>query len=106
MITSPHLYFDATFIQPKDFSQLLVVLYYDNEINKKCPGAYILLNNKYESSYYKALLNFKNILTLENFVELEMISYTTDFDLALSNSLEKVFPKIKQYGAKFIIVSI
>lgn len=31
MIISPHLYFDATFIQPKDFNQLIIVLYYDKK---------------------------------------------------------------------------
>ena len=34
---SPHLYIDGTFVNPNEFSQLLVILYYDREINKKCP---------------------------------------------------------------------
>ena len=40
MAVSPHLYIDGTFIMPNEFAQLLVILYYDKEINKKCPGAF------------------------------------------------------------------
>ena len=92
MINSPHLYFDGTYIFPSGFSQKLIVLYYNKETNKKFPGAYILINNKYEKSYIKAFTVNKNIITLEGEKELEMISYSSDYELALSNALETVFP--------------
>ena len=31
---SPHLNFDGTFVMPKDFVKLLIILYYDKEIKK------------------------------------------------------------------------
>ena len=98
LINSPHLYFDGTFVYPAEFSQLLVVLYLDKEINKKAPGAYILLNNKREQSYYKVLKNFKHIITLENSTEISMISYTSDFEQGLANSLEAIFPNVRRLG--------
>ena len=66
---------------PKDFVKLLVILYYDKEINKKCPSSFILLNNKNESSYYKVFKSFKSIITLEGVNELELISYSTDYEI-------------------------
>ena len=71
------------------------------KINKKFPGAFILLNNKNESSYYKVFSIFKNIITLEESVKIDMISYSIDFELAICNSLEKIFPNIKHYGCYF-----
>ena len=62
---------------------------------KKCPGAFILLNNKNETSYYKVFESFKSIITLEGVNELELISYSTDYEIALFNALERLFPKIK-----------
>ena len=62
---------------------------------KKCPGAFIVLNNKNETSYYKVFDTFKSIITLEGINELELISYSTNYEIALSNALERLFPKIK-----------
>jgi len=53
LIESPHLYFDVTFVYPKEFAQMIIVLYYDTLINKRAPGALILLNNKKENSYLR-----------------------------------------------------
>jgi hypothetical protein len=59
------------------------------------------LNNKNESSYYKVFESFKSIITLEGVNELELISYSTDYEIALSNALERLFPKIKHYMCYF-----
>ena len=101
IISASHLYFDCTFIYPNEFSQLLIILYYDEEINMRSPGAYILLNNKTENGYYLALSNLKKILTLDNNVNLKLISYTTDYEKALYNALEKLFPDIRRIGCYF-----
>ena len=85
IINSPHLYFVGTFVFPPGFMQMIIILYYDNEIKKRAPDAYILLNNKKEKSYIKVLRNFKSIITLANTINLKLISYSSDYEIALSN---------------------
>jgi len=101
ILSSLHLYIDCTFIYPKDFKQLLVILYYDEEIEKRAPGCYILLNNKTENGYKLALTNFKKIVTLDNTRDLALISYSTDYEKALYNALEDIFPNIRRLGCYF-----
>ena len=101
ILTAPHLYFDCTFIYPKDFIRLLIVLYFDNDIKKRAPGCYILLNNKSEKGYICALQSFKNIITLEGSTELSFISYTTDYEMALYKALENIFPGRRRIGCFF-----
>ena len=101
IINPPHLYFDWTFISPLGFIQMIIILYYDNQIKKRAPGAYILLNNKKELSYIKVLRTLKNIITLENTINLNLISYSSDYEMALSNSLERIFPHIRHIGCYY-----
>ena len=63
ILISLYLYIDYIFIYPKDFKQLLVILYYNEEIQKRTPGSNILLNNKKENGYKLAFTNFKKIIT-------------------------------------------
>ena len=46
----------------------------------------------------KIFNEFKNIITLENTIKLEILSYSTDYEIALNNALEKVFPYIRHLG--------
>ena len=97
-----HFYIDGTFVIPNDFMQVIIILYYDEELNKKYPGAYLGLNNKSEISYIKAFLEFKNILTNYGKDNLALLSYTTDFEKALMNACEYVFGvDIKPVGCLF-----
>ena len=48
---SKHLYFECTFVYPKEFSQLIIILYLDDDIQKRTPGCSILLNDKTENGY-------------------------------------------------------
>ena len=41
------------------------------------------------------------VITLEGINELELISYSTDYEMVLSNALEKLFPEIRHYGCYF-----
>jgi len=66
IINSPHLYFNGTIVYSPGFMQMIIILYYDNEIKKRTPGAYKLLNNKKEKSYFKVLKEIKSIISLEN----------------------------------------
>ena len=48
---SKHFYIDGTFLYPKVFSQLIVILYIDDKSGKRYPGLYALINNKKEEGY-------------------------------------------------------
>ena len=78
-------------------------MFYDKFTNKKIPACYILLNNKYESRYLKTLEAFKRILSLENSIELKIASITTDFEIAIINSKNILFLKIRHMDAYFIM---
>ena len=101
IIKTPHLYIDCTFIYPQDFCQLIVILYYDIDIQKRSPGCYILINNKTENGYKLSFKSFKNIITLEDTIQLSLISYSTDFEKALYNAIEDTFPNIRRLGCFF-----
>ena len=48
---SKHLLIDGTFIYPTGFLQTIVIMYYDEIIDKMIPGIYITINNKTEERY-------------------------------------------------------
>ena len=96
-----HFYIDRTFIFPPDFSQLIVLLYFDENIKKRYPGCFLLINNKSETGYSLLFNNLYNILTIENTKKLNLKSYTTDFEPALVNSLKKIFKGIKHIGCYY-----
>ena len=106
MINSPHIYIDGTFITTKDYYQLIVVIYYDVNSNKKIPGCYIQINNKYMQGYLTAFKTFKRLLIIENTAQLKIKSITTDFEDALLNALNEAFPKIRKVGCLFHYINL
>ena len=62
---SHHFYIDGTFVYPKVFSQLIVILYYDSSVKKRFPGIFALINNKKEKGYIELFKSIRNIITLE-----------------------------------------
>ena len=72
MQNATHFYIDGTFVRPEGFSQLLVILFYDNTTKARYPGCYILLNTKLFLSYLIALNSFKTILTKYNSIKLNI----------------------------------
>ena len=49
--TSKHFYIDETCVFPKGFRQLIVLLYLDENVNKRFSGLFTLINNKKEEGY-------------------------------------------------------
>ena len=98
---STHFYIDGTFIFPKDFKQLIVILYYDDLLKKRFPGMYALINNKKEEGYYILFKKIYEIITLEGTRELKLQTYTTDFETGLINALERVFINKRKIGCFF-----
>ena len=96
-----HFYIDGTFIYPPEFKQLIVILYYDDVINKRMPGLFALINNKKENYYLYLFQRIKDILTIEKTTDLKINSYTVDFEKGLINALNIIFPEIKCIGCYF-----
>ncbi len=60
---------------------------------KKIPGCFILINNKNTQVYLTAFKAFKRLLTLENTLQIKIISITTDFEDVM------YYPNIIQFPA-------
>ena len=71
---TPHLYIDATYISTKDYYQLVIIMAYYTLIDLKFPCSYILMNNKNEKSYELVFKNLLNIITMDNSIDLKIIS--------------------------------
>ena len=96
--TAKHFYIDGTFVYPKDFKQLIVILYVDENLNKKFPGLFALINNKKEEGYYILFKKIYYILSIEETKDLLLKSYTTDFEIGLINALSKIFQNRRAVG--------
>ena len=96
--SSTHWYVDGTFVYPNEFSQLIVILYRDDILEKRFPGLYALINNKKYEGYKFMFEKIKNIISLEGSVELKLESYTLDFEIALQKTFLEIFPKIRCIG--------
>ena len=58
---SNYIFIDGTFHVPPVFTETLIIMYYDNNIEKKIPAFYILMNSKTECAYneiFKILKKF------------------------------------------------
>ena len=95
MRNSKHFYIDATFINPKEYSEVIIILYLSHISNLKIPGAFILINSKNEIAYNIALSAFYDILTNNNNLKLSLSSISIDYELALINAINKVFRKVR-----------
>ena len=96
-----HIYIDGTFLYPEGFSQLIVILYRDENSGKRYPGLFALINNKKEEGYKYLFSKIKYLLTLENEDELNLHTYTIDFEKALINASKEIFSKIRQIGCYY-----
>ena len=65
---------------------------------KRYPALFALINNKKFEGYKKLLEKIYHILTLENSIELNIKSYTIDFEKSLINSNRIAFPNFRQIG--------
>ena len=78
-----HIYIDGTFVYPKGFTQLIIILYYDSKADIVCPGLFGLINNKTQSGYILLFQSIKNIISIENTKHINIKSCTLDFEKAL-----------------------
>ena len=57
---SKHFYIDETLVFPKGFKQLIVILYLDENVNKRFSGLFALINNKKDILFKKLYKYFNN----------------------------------------------
>ena len=74
-----HFYIYFTYIATKEYYQLCIIMYFDETANKKIPGVFLLINNKFESSYILALKAIKNLLTINDTINISLESITCYF---------------------------
>ena len=96
-----HWYIDGTWIYPKGFRQLIIILYYDKSSKKRYPGLYALINNKTFEGYLELFKKILSIITIENSKSLKLKSYTTDFEQALINCLSILIPNVRSIGCYY-----
>lgn len=87
-----HLYIDGTFHHPKDFKQLLIIMYKDIITSLKIPGVYILMNGFSQDLYDLVFNSLINIITDNRKIDLDIRSIITDTEKALINVIKKYFP--------------
>ena len=86
MRKSNHYYIDGTFHHPKEFKQLLIIMYKDIITELKIPGIFILLNDKSQILYDYVFNSVINIITNNREYDLNILSIVTDSEKALINS--------------------
>lgn len=101
IIKSIHWYIDGTFLFPKDFAQLIFILYLHFESKKRYLGMFILTNNKKYEGYLYIFNLVRNIITLENTKKIFVESFSTDFEEGLLNAISEIFPELRGVGCFF-----
>ena len=98
---SENIFIDSTFHHPKEYSQLLIIMYKDRITEQKIPAFFILMNGKDEMFYNIVFENVINIITQRGLYKLSIKSIVTDSEQALVNSVEKNFPNIQRISCLF-----
>ena len=98
---SKHYYLDGTFHHPKEFKQLLILMYKDIITDLKIPGIYILLNGKSQVLYDEAFGSLINIITNNRKIDLDVVSIISDSEIALINIIKKYFPNSQRIACYF-----
>ena len=98
---SNHLFIDATFNHPQGYSQLLIIIFKDIITKEYYPGFYILMTNKTEILYDLIFKSVKRIITQQNIYSLNILTITTDTEIALINAVNNNFPNVTRIGCWF-----
>ena len=96
-----YIFIDGTFHIPKDFSQFIIFMYYDQQIEKKLPAIYVLTNTKTQIGYDEIFKAIKSILTFGEKFQFNIETITTDNEQALINTVNKYFPEAKRISCFF-----
>ena len=75
-----------------------MILYYDERLQKRFPGLFSLTNNKKEKGYEFLFNKIYEIITVNNTINLNLKSYTVDFESGLINATKKILQKVRCIG--------
>lgn len=95
-----NLFIDATFKTtpcPKEFSQTLILMYYDWKADLYIPVYYVLMTSKTTEAYWQVL---QQIIASCRW-ELKALTVTCDFETALINAVRSNFPEAHIVGCFF-----
>ena len=112
LIVSEHLLIDGTFVYPHNYSQTIIIMYYDIIIQKMIPGIFIVINYKTEEGYIDCFMYIKyyiDRLLIKNKNIVKFKTFTTDFEIALFKAFDYIFNKdntIKHIGYYFHYIII
>ena len=98
---SNHYFVDATFHHPKDFSELMIIIFKDIIIHEYIPCFYILLSNKSEMLYDLAFKSVKRIITQNGLHQINIQTITTDSEASLINAINANFNETQRIGCWF-----
>lgn len=98
---SKNLFIDGTFHHPKEFYQLLIIMYKDIITNLKIPAFYVLMNNKTEILYNYIFESLLRIIWSEKIEDINVQTIVTDQEIALVNVVKKYFPKSLRISCLF-----
>ena len=98
---SKHWFIDSTFHRPKEFEQLLIIIYIDELSIEKIPGIFVLMNCKIQEIYENILMSICNIITQNNTLDFNVKTITSDSEDSLVNAIKFVFPKVNRVGCYF-----
>ena len=98
---SLHFFVDATFHHPQGYSQLLIIIFKDIISKEYYPGFFILMTNKTEILYDLIFKSVIRIITQQKAYTLNLLTITTDTEIALINAIHNNFPNINRIGCWF-----
>lgn len=90
---SEYLKIDSTFHYPKGYSQFLIIMYYDQILDKYIPGIFVIMNSKNEAAYDAVFETVNKILKIGYDKKINFKGITTDNEQGLINSIHKYYPK-------------
>lgn len=105
VLNCKNLFIDENYKHPKDFSQILIIMYYDFQIQRKVPALYIIMNRKFESAYEEVFKAFIELIKFWDNLEFSFGTITTDNEDAINIALQNYSPIVKEFFVSFIISS-
>ena len=101
LLEEPVWFIDATFsIVPTSFYQLLTIIVYHTSTRTYAPAAFILMNGKHERLYGAVFSSLVSVCKGYN-IHLKPLKVMSDFELALRNAIQEVFPSVELMGCFF-----
>ena len=98
---SEYIFVDGTFHFPSGFSQFIIFMYYDQQIERKLPSIFVLTNTKNQVGYEEIFKNIKSILSFGKKYKMNIKTITTDNEQALINVVTKYFPNSQRISCYF-----